>query len=272
MTLTFADGGQSFGARLFADAPALVALTLLIALAALPLLAAYQLDPRQFQSESIWLKPLKFHAALVIYLGTLVFFARYLPEGLTQSRAWLVYQGFAIACILAELLWIGGAAALGTGSHFNISSPVWATLYPLMGVAAVTLTSLSLTMGIAIWRNADTGLAPALHLSIALGLILTFILTVIVAGAMSQGTGHHIGTPVTGARVPVMGWSREVGDLRLPHFLATHALHALPIVGLLAVRFLPDTPGRLAVWAAGLGFAALVALTFAQALSGRPTF
>lgn len=271
MTLAFTDGGQTFGARLFADAPALAALTVIIALSALPLMAAFNLDPRQFQGESIWLKPLKFHAALAIYLATLVFFARWLPDGLMQSRGWQIYQGIAIACILAELLWIGGAAALGTASHFN-QTGVWGVLYGLMGLAAVTLTSLSLLMGVAIWRNAQTGLAPALHLSIALGLVLTFILTVIVAGTMAQGTGHLIGTPTTGARVPVMGWSREVGDLRLPHFLATHALHALPVVGLLAARFLPDTPGRMAVWAAGIGFTALVAWTFAQALSGRPTF
>ena len=253
MTLTFTDGSQPFGARLFAEAPALAALTLIIALSALPLLAAFNLDPRQFQGESIWLKPLKFHAALAIYLATLVFFARWLPDGLMQSRGWQIYQAVAIACIVAELLWIGGAAALGTASHFNQSSPTWAVLYGLMGLAAVMLTSLSLTMGIAIWCNAHTGLAPGLHLSIALGLVLTFILTVIVAGAMAGGTGHYIGTPVTGARVPVMGWSREVGDLRLPHFLATHALHALPVVGFLAARFLPDTPGRIAVWAAALG-------------------
>lgn len=271
MTLAFTEPQPQALGRLFDDAPALAALTVIILLSAIPLLVAYQLDPRQFQGDSIWLKPLKFHAALAIYLGTLVVFARWLPDGMMQSRSWQIYQGVAIACILAELLWIGGAAALGTASHFN-QTGIWAALYALMGLAAVTLTSLSLVMGVAIWRNAQTGLAPAAHLSIALGLVLTFVLTVIVAGAMASGTGHHIGTPVTGARVPVMGWSREVGDLRLPHFLATHALHALPIVGLLAARFLPDTPGRLAVWAAGLGFTALVGLTFAQALAGRPTF
>ncbi|MCF3581112.1 hypothetical protein L2E76_11345 [Planktothrix agardhii 1811] len=271
MTLAFTDPHTFTLGRVFDDAPALAVLTVIILLSALPLLAAYQLDPRQFQGDSIWLKPLKFHAALAIYLGTLAIFARWLPEGMMQSRGWQVYQGVVIACILAELLWIGGAAALGTASHFN-QAGIWGVLYELMGLAAVTLTSLSLVMGVAIWRNAATGLAPAVQLSIALGLVLTFVLTVVVAGAMASGTGHFVGTPITGARVPVMGWSREVGDLRLPHFLATHALHALPVVGLLAARFLPETPGRLAVWAAALGFTGLVALTFAQALSGRPTF
>ena len=56
---------------------------------------------------------------------------------------------------------------------------------PSMGVLAVMLTSATLVYGIAIWRNRATGLPPALHLAIALGLVLTFVLTVPVAGTLS---------------------------------------------------------------------------------------
>ena len=162
-----------------------------------------------------------------------------------------------------------GAAALGTGSHFNLSSPIWETLYSLMGLAAVTLTSASLVMGLAIWRNPATGLAPALKLSVMLGLVLTFVLTVITAGYMASTTGHYVGTPVTGERLPILGWSREVGDLRVGHFLATHALHGLPLVGLVAAR-MGESAGRGVVWAAAAGYAALVLGTFAQAIAGMP--
>ncbi len=47
-----------------------------------------------------------------------------------------------------------------------------------------------------------TGLAPALHLSIWLGLVLTFVLTVIAAGALASKPGHFVGVPVTGDRLP----------------------------------------------------------------------
>ena len=167
-------------------------------------------------------------------------------------------------------MWIGGAAALGTASHFNLSSPVWAVLYPLMGLSAVTLTSAALAFGVAIARNPATGLAPALKLSLVTGLCLTFILTVITAGTMAGMPGHHIGLPVTGARLPLFGWSREVGDLRVAHFLATHALHAIPLAGLAAARLLAPAPARAAVIATSLGYAALVLATFMQALSGMP--
>jgi hypothetical protein len=237
----------------------LLAITLLVALAALPLMAAHALDARLFQGDGIWLKPLKFHLALTVYTGTLALFAMLLPPGSFTTRRWRAYIGLVIACIVAELLWIDGAAALGTASHFN-QTGLWAALYSLMGIAAVILTLLTLAMAPAFWRRRD----DPLLLSIALGLALTFVLTVPIALSMASGTGHHIGTPVTGARVPLMGWSTEVGDLRLPHFLATHAMHAVPLAGL--------TGSRVAVWATATGFIALTLWCFARALQGLPPF
>ena len=239
--------------------PQLTRLTLFIALAALPLVAAYGLDERMFQGDNVWLKPLKFHLALTVYTGTLTLFAMLLPEGRFTSRRWRLYLGLVIACILAELVWIGAAAALGTASHFN-QTGVWGPLYGLMGLAAVILTSLTLAMAPAFWRRRD----QPLMLAIALGLALTFVLTVPIALSMASGTGHHVGTPVTGARVPLMGWSTEVGDLRLPHFLATHAMQAVPLAGL--------TGSRAAVWATAAGFTALTLWCFARALMGLPPF
>jgi hypothetical protein len=237
----------------------LLGLTLFVALAALPLMAAYGLDARLFQDDNIWLKPLKFHLALTVYTGTLVLFAMLLPEGTFTSLRWRIYIGIVTLAIFAELVWIGTAAALGTGSHFNVAG-IWGVIYPLMGLAAVMLTSLSLTMGLVLWRHR----ADPLLLSIAVGLILTFVLTVPIAGTMANGTSHLVGTPVTGARFPLMGWSMEVGDLRLPHFLATHAMHVVPLAGL--------TGSRSVVWATAAGFTGLVLWCFARALMGLPPF
>lgn len=235
----------------------LLAITLILALAAVPLLAAYSLDPRMFQGDNIWLKPLKFHLALTVYTGTLTLFAMLLPEECFASRRWRIYIGIVMACILAEVAWIGTAATLGTASHFNTIG-LWAAVYPVMGIAAVTLTSLAMAMAPAFWRRRES----PLMLSIALGLALTFLLTVAVAGTMSQNLTHLVGTPATGARYPFFGWSSEVGDLRLPHFLATHAMHAVPLAGL--------TGNAAGVWVLAASWTALVLWCFARALMGLP--
>jgi hypothetical protein len=269
--LTLSTPRADLFARMQRDAPVLTALGALLALSLAPTLAAMQLDDRLFQGDSIWLKPVKFQIALAIYALTLAVYARWLPSSLRAARWFRVYIGIVTFSILAELAWIGGAAALGTASHFNVSSPLWSALYGLMGLFAVTLTSASLVFGIAIWRNRETGPPGALHLSVALGLVLTFGLTVVVASTMSSGTGHLVGVPAPGdSGLPILGWSRSVGDLRVAHFLATHALHVLPLVGLGAALVLADRPARIVVLVAAAAYAALVLATFAQALAGLP--
>lgn len=232
-----------------------------IALAAVPVALALALDPRQFNAEPVWLKPLKFHLALAVYFATLAWFARWLPGSLESSRRWRGFLGAAMLATVGELLWIGGAAALGLGSHFNVATPFWSAVYGLMGLFATLLTALTLVMGVAIARDRASVLAPAMRDGVALGLILTFGLTMVAAWTMATSNGHHVGVPVTGARVPLMGWSMEVGDLRLPHFLATHALHVVPLAGFIGVR---------AVWLAGAGYAALTLWALGRALMGLP--
>ena len=248
--------------RLWHDAPAFTGLALFLTLAMAPLLTAMALDDRLFQGESVWLKPLKFHLALVIYLITLAFYARFMPP---TGRLWRAFVAAVCLAVLGEILWIGGAAANQTASHFNITNPVMSTLYGLMGLFAVLLTSASLVMGLAIARNPVV--APTLRLSLALGLITTFVLTVIVAGYMSSNLSHFIGTSTR--TLPLMGWSRDAGDLRVAHFFATHALHAVPLIGLAASRLSP-TQGRTTVIAATLAYTAFTLALFAQALAGQP--
>jgi hypothetical protein len=254
--------------RLWQDAPAFTGLALFIALTALPLIAAAMIDTRLFLDAPVWQKPLQFHLALSVYVLTLAFLARYLPDGM-QTRRWRIYAGCVCFCILAELVWVGGAASYATASHFNTDDIVMGVVYGFMGVFAVILTSASGVMGVAIWRNPNTGLAPALHLSIALGLVMTFILTLMAAGTLSSMSGHLVGTPVTGARLPVLGWSREVGDLRVGHFFATHALHVLPVTGWFAAAWLPGQARRI-VLAMAAAYTALIAFAMWQAFQGQP--
>lgn len=255
--------------RLMADEPRFTLLAVVLAFALIPVFAAMAVETRLYQDVNVWVKPAKFMISLSIYLLSLALFARSLPAGMTARRSYRAYSTFIVLCILIEMIWIGGAAAMGVGSHFNRSTPELALIYTLMGVVAISLTSVSLVYGIAILRNRASALAPSLRLSIGLGLVLTFVLTVPVAMTMAMGTGHLAGTPQTGAMLPIMGWSREVGDLRIAHFFATHAMQALPVFGLLTLA-LPRRFAVTAVWAAAAGYVALVIATFLQALAGQP--
>ena len=148
-------------------------------------------------------------------------------------------------------------------------------MYSLMGIAAVILVVTTAIAGWKIWRNATPAARrnKGLYVGAALGLILGGIATLITASALGSGQiagpGHWVGgvrTDVGG--LPILGWSTTGGDLRVPHFFATHLMQALPIVGILADRFLPSQAALL-VWFASFVGLAVVVLTFMQAVNGH---
>ena len=244
---------------------------LLLLAAALPGFAAL-VDDRTFNGVGIWLKPLKFAVALAIYALTLALYARALPAGMT-GRAWYrIYRAAVLAAIGAELAWIAGAAAAGTASHFNTQG-AWAAIYPVMGLLATLLTSISAVYAVAIARNPRAGLPPALRDGLVLGLALVLPLTLVTAGTLSGNGGHLVGVPpdmVSDAGAfPFFGWSREVGDLRVAHFLGTDAMHFVPAFALVSTLVLGGTR-RGPVCAFALAFTGLATFAFLQALDGRP--
>ncbi len=257
---------------LFAAEPRFAALGLLLAFSMIPTTLALVLDPRLFQAEAVWLKPLKFQLSLTVYLLSLAYFARFLPSAFLERRSYRAFSIIVVLFVLAEMVWIGGAAMFGIASHYNAAHPLMAQIYGLMGLLAVILTSASLVYGAVIWRDPRGLPDGALRLSVALGLVLTFVLTVIVAGYMASQTGRLVGVPQTGARVPLMGWSREVGDLRLSHFLATHAMHVLPLAGLLAVRSLSAGTALRVVGVVSAAFVLVTVASFVMAILGLPVF
>jgi hypothetical protein len=235
-----------------------------------PTLFAMAVDERTFLDINVWVKPLKFEVALGVYLITLAWFAGWLPRSVAGARWHRIFSMAVVFAIAAETIWIIGAAAFGVASHFNNSSPLMIALYPLMGALAVFLTSAALVYGIAILRDRNSALNPAFRWSVGLGLIATFALTSIVAGYMSSTGGHFVGGNHSDAEaVPLMGWARDGGDLRVAHFFATHAMHFIPAFGFIASRVLEVSLARWAVFGFASLFAALVGYTFVEALSGK---
>lgn len=241
---------------------------------ALPSLVALSLDDRLINGISVWSKPLKFQASLAMMLLTLILL---LPLIEARTRAGLgVFLASLMAAITAngEVFYITLQAARGRASHFNDSTPFEAMAYSVMGAAAALLVLSSLVIGVYILLRARPDAPTGLRLGGGWGLVLGSITTLITAfalgGGQIDGPGHWVGgikTDVGG--LPLFGWSRTGGDLRVPHFFATHIMQALPILGLGLDRFTP----RLARPGIALGAVISIAVvvgTFVQAVLGRP--
>ncbi|WP_442582333.1 hypothetical protein ACSBOB_10455 [Mesorhizobium sp. ASY16-5R] len=260
---------RPFFASLRNAEPRFYGTTILLLFALAATVFASSVDQRTFLGVDVWMKPQKFEAALVVYLFTLAFFARFLPAGTGERRWYRVYSFVVVVAIVAEMVWIGGAAFLGTASHFN-RGPVGGSFYSLMGVGAVILTTPPTVYAWLVARNPATGLSPVVREALVVGLALTLPLTLMTAGTMASMAGHAVGgSGLDSGGFPLMGWVRDGGDLRVAHFFATHSLHVIPLFGLLSLALF----GPLNRWPArffAVLFVGFVMWTFVEALNGRP--
>jgi len=237
-------------------------------------LALIYFDPTQMNDISIWKKPLKFHVSLSVHVITLAILASLFSDVRRNSLGIRLLAISSCIFIILETGVLNLQAARGVASHFNHSSNLDSLLYAFMGIGALILTWPAMALGVRFLLMKPTGkITPGLKLGAGLGLTLGFILTVALAGYMSMRSGGHwVEAPMTDANgLPIMGWSRQGGDLRVTHFFATHMMQVLPMIGYMADKYLSTS--RLSpktwVWLATLIGVAITLLTFWQAMSGR---
>ncbi len=233
------------------------------------------LDSRTLFDVSVWIKPAKFYLSMSVYFATLLLCARYLPASFWQTGRGRALTGLTIATAVFELAYISSQAAMGEASHYNGDSSFYAVMYGLMGVGAVLLVFGAGWLGIEIALH--RGLESPLVLAVVLGLLLTVLLGGGFGGVLSSNSGHWVGECRSDANgLLLLGWSRECGDLRVPHFWGMHAMQVLPLWALLlgATRRLglplSERGEWVAVWAAAIGYAALGFAVFYLAVGGIP--
>ena len=249
--------------------------TALIMLALLaPTFVAMMFDERQLNGAGVWMKPFHFQLSIAIHFAALVLLLQLIDPAGRASRVIRWSMTAAAAAAVCEIGYIMLQAARGRASHFNASTPIETVMYALMGVGATVIVIGSFLVGVQIWRRGRSDIGAGLRLGAILGLTLGSAATLVVAATMSSGLidgpGHWVGGVHNDANgLPFLGWSTTGGDLRAPHFFATHGMQALPLAGYFADRiFGPQAPR--AVWVVAGLWAAWVAATFAIALAGAP--
>lgn len=233
-------------------------------------LFAIAMDSRQIGGLSVWVKPAKFAASLMVWFWSMAWcFAALAPEAVRQRAARIIIWG-TIICGSYEVGWMTLRSAFGLPSHFA-KDFIGSIGYSVMGLGAVALCFLAAWLGVLVLRSGKPELPSAMRQAIGLGLVISG-----VAGAITGGTISVLASPFVGGvgapgPWPPFFWAAHGGDLRVAHFIGIHAMQGLPLLALMlaAIPRLKAAPlVRLGavLWLAFTGFA------FAQALRGIALF
>ena len=267
-------------ARLWRASRPLTATGILMLAALAASLAAMAIDPSQILGAPTWLKPAKFAISTAIYAFTLAWIFTYLPERrrLTAIVGWLT-----AVIVTMEVAIIDVQAARGVTSHYNVGTPLDAALFSAMGTGIVIAwgAAIALTVGLFRQRFPDEALGWALRI----GMLVTVLgqatggfmttpthaqLEAARTGRLTVAGAHTVGAPDGGSGVPITGWSREHGDLRVPHFVGLHAVQLLPALVWLIAPAGSAVRRRRAVAVGAAIYVSLFAILLAQALAGQP--
>jgi hypothetical protein len=267
--------------RLWRSSPPLTAAGVLMLVVAIPSAIGIVVDPRVITGAPAWLKPFKFAISTAIYSLTLAWMFGYLTDWPRMRRV----VGWTTALVFVlEVAIIDTQALRGTTSHFNAGTVLDRTLFAIMGIGIMIQTFTSIAVAVALWRQRfdDRALGWALRLGMMLTIAGAFtgplmtrptaqqLADVRATGQMPIVGAHSVGGPDGGPGLPVTGWSREHGDVRVPHFVGLHALQVLAFFALGLRRWRrPDDVRVRAVLAASASYATLFALLLWGALRGQ---
>lgn len=238
-------------------------------------------DDRIITGAPAWLKPFKFAVSTAVYSLTLAWIFTWLPDWPRMRR--VVGRTTAVVFVL-EVVIIATQAWRGTTSHFNVGTPLDASLFFVMGAAIFAQTLSSVAVAAALWRQ--TFRDAAMMWALRFGMVITIAgamtgplmtrptaaqLAEARAGArMTVSGAHSVGGPDGGPGLPVTGWSRQHGDVRVPHFVGLHALQVLPLLALGIRRWRrPDNRPGQAMITLSVSYAGLFGLLLVNALRGN---
>lgn len=243
--------------------------------AAVALVPPWLLDPTELLGVSVWEKPLKFFLSTGIFCLT----SSWLSAHLSRWPRVVWWTGTIIAVSLGiEMVAITGAAAAGTTSHFNVSTPlatfVWAVMATFVNIVLASTIVLSLLILIERGRpfllRLGLGLGSAIT---AVGMGLAFLMTTPTEEQLRDPQGifgaHAVGVPDGGPGLPLLGWSTVAGDLRVGHFFGLHAIQ-VAIAILLVQRRLPRVLRLPTVLVGNLAYLGFVLVMAGQALRAEP--
>ncbi|ULQ54106.1 hypothetical protein [Flavihumibacter fluvii] len=186
------------------------------------------LTSQEVRGVNAYIKPFKFFASIAVTSFTLAWVMVYLKN----QKAVRVYSRMLAITMFIELVIITGQAALGHISHFATEPLPDVILFQVMGLAITTFTLWTGWICICFFRQKEwpIWMSEGYLWGIRLGLLF-FVVFALEGFYMVVINQHTIGAPDGQPGFPLTNWSRQNGDLRIPHFFGLHTLQLFPLLG-----------------------------------------
>jgi hypothetical protein len=224
----------------------LTILTITCSIVAVLTLFGVLADPRQVLGQPVWAKTTKFAISFGLYGASMIWMLRML-----KTRASKIVGGIIASMLMLEIGLIITQAIRGRAMHYNVATPLDTTLWNIMSVGIFVFLLAAIIATILLLRVKLE--SRVLNWSLRLGLLLTLIgllqgfsmtsPNALQSAALQSGqrlelVGAHTVNAIQdgGPGVPFLGWSTDHGDLRIGHFIGTHALQVIPLLGIFLMR------------------------------------
>lgn len=212
----------------------------------------------QVYGVNAWLKPFKFALSTFLFAWAMAWYCHYLVDFNQPFFNWSV-----ILLLGFEIVYIAIMAGKGETSHYNTSSPLYASLFSMMALAATLVTLYTAFVGFQFFTQSFPQL-PSYYLWAIRLSILIFVIFSFEGFAMGSRLSHTVGAVNDNSNLWILGWSKTVGDLRVSHFIGMHALQVLPVLSFYLIK---NTKGTVIV---AILYGVLALITLIQALQGKP--
>jgi hypothetical protein len=214
----------------------------------------------QVYGVNAWYKPFKFAFSTFLFAWAMAWYCYYLADFNLQ-----LFNGSIIVLLGFEIFYIAFMAGKGQISHYNMSSPFYATMFSLMALAATLVTLYTAYVGILFFTQSFPNLPNYYLWAIRLGIGI-FVIFAFEGFAMGSRLSHTVGALNDNSNWFIVGWSKTAGDLRVSHFIGMHALQVLPVLSFYVLR---NTKATILV---SLLYGLLAVVSLIQALQSKPLF
>jgi hypothetical protein len=180
---------------------------------------------------------------------------------ISDRTRWLLLGPLA-AADTTEVAWVAVQRWRGVASHFNFATTLDTSLF-LAGAAAITVT-VTVIVALTVLSFTRLRAAPSMAVAVRAGLLVL----VVAQGVGGWMIGHGVGPASDGVTQGLTTFG-AAGVMKLPHAVAMHAIQVLPALAwLLGFAAVTERQRLALVWAATVGYVALVAVSLLQTATG----